>query len=71
MPEQDPQFSLETQLRAIRDLLNQLQMGDHDFDENVRMFREGTEMIKACREYLDEAEMSIKALVDGEEQEVG
>ena len=68
-------FSLEDKLREIRSLLDQMQSGSQDFDENVKLFTRGTQLIEACRNYLDEAELQIKQLVEGaagdEEAELG
>lgn len=58
-------FSLENKLREIRNLLEQMQAGELDFDENVKLFTNGTELIAQCRKYLDEAELQVKALVEG------
>lgn len=60
-------FSLEAQMQALREILNQMQVGNQDFDANIKLFTQGTALIKACRAYLDAAEMSVKMLVDGEE----
>ncbi len=58
-------FSLENKLREIRSLLEQMQAGELDFDENVKLFTDGTNLIEQCRKYLDEAELKVKALVAG------
>ena len=64
-------FLLEEKLRRIRKLLDQMQSGELDFDENVKLFTEGTELIEACRVYLDRAELRVKQLIErngGEEE---
>ncbi len=58
-------FSLESKLRKIRSLLEQMQAGELDFDENVKLFTMGTDLIEQCRQYLDEAELKVKTLVEG------
>jgi len=69
--EKQENFLLEEKLRKIRKLLDQMQSGELDFDENVKLFTEGTQLIDACRTYLDQAEMRVKQLIDrnGEEEE--
>ncbi|HHG85731.1 MAG TPA: exodeoxyribonuclease VII small subunit [Bacteroidetes bacterium] len=66
MSEDKKEFSLEQNLRDIRALLQEMQTGSQDFDENIRLFRQGTKLIKASRNYLDEAELSIKQLIESE-----
>ena len=58
-------FSLEDKLREIRSLLDNMQTGDLDFDENVKLFTRGTDLIEQCRKYLDEAELQVRQLVEG------
>ena len=58
-------FSLEDKLREIRSLLDNMQTGDLDFDENVKLFTRGTNLIEQCRKYLDEAELQVRQLVEG------
>ena len=58
-------FSLEDKLREIRSLLDNMQTGDLDFDENVKLFTRGTSLIEQCRKYLDEAELQVRQLVEG------
>ena len=60
-------FTLERNLKKIRDIIEKMQMGDLDFDENVALFKEGSETIAACKKYLDQSELLIKKLVEGEE----
>ncbi len=64
--ETDKVFSLEEKLKEIREILQNMQVGVNDFDENIRLFTKGTEMIGECRTYLDEAEMSVKQLIGGD-----
>lgn len=61
-------FSLEEKLREIRGLLDKMQSGDQNFDENMRLFQEGTAAIKDCREYLDTAELAIKQVIEADEE---
>lgn len=58
-------FALEEKLREIRGLLDNMQTGNLDFDENVKLFTKGTDLIEKCRKYLDDAELQVKALVEG------
>lgn len=61
----DKEFSLEEKLTQIREILEKMQMSSLNFDENVKLFTNGTQMIKECRAYLDESELLIKRLIDG------
>ena len=63
-------FSLEEKLREIRSLLDQMQTGTMDFDENVKLFTQGTGLIDQCRTYLDQAEMRIQQLIERNGEDV-
>jgi exodeoxyribonuclease VII small subunit len=58
-------FSLEEKLKEIREILQKMQVGANDFDENIKLFAQGTALIADCRKYLDTAEVSVKQLING------
>lgn len=62
----EKEFSLEDSLQHIREILDKMQRGVSDFDKQMALFKEGNQLIKDSRTYLDGAEMTIKQLVDGE-----
>jgi exodeoxyribonuclease VII small subunit len=57
-------FSLEDKLREVREILQKMQVGANDFDENIKLFTQGTALIDLCRKYLDTAEVSVKQLIN-------
>lgn len=59
-------FSLEKKLTEIRALVEKMQKGITDFDEQVALFRQGNDMIEECRKYLDASELKIRKLVEGD-----
>lgn len=63
---QKDDFSLEKKLGEIRSIVEKMQQGTVDFDEQIALFKKGQELIKSCQHFLDKAEMDIKQLVDGE-----
>lgn len=58
-------FSLEAKLKEIKEILNKMQLGVNDFDENIKLFTQGNALIEECRAYLDKAELSVRQLVEG------
>lgn len=64
-------FSLEDKLTEIRKMVDQMQKGVSDFDQQVALYQAGAAMIKECREYLDSSELQIKQLIDGKEENIG
>lgn len=64
-PTEEETFSLEEKLKEIREILQKMQVGANDFDENIKLFTQGTALIATCRKYLDTAEVSVKQLING------
>lgn len=62
---QKDDFSLEKKLGEIRTIVEKMQQGTVDFDEQIALFKQGQELIKSCQAFLDKSEMDIKQLVDG------
>ncbi|RMG55350.1 MAG: exodeoxyribonuclease VII small subunit [Bacteroidetes bacterium] len=61
-----PEFSLETELEALRQLLKRMQQEVHDFDQQVALYQQGMTLIGRCREYLDTSELEVQQLIEGE-----
>ncbi|MFK7973076.1 MAG: exodeoxyribonuclease VII small subunit [Bacteroidia bacterium] len=59
-------FSLEKTLGEIRAIVEKMQQGAVDFDEQIALFKKGQDLIKESQQFLNEAELEIKQLVDGE-----
>ena len=62
----DKPFSLEKKLEEIRQLVEKMQRGVSDFDQQVDLFKQGNQLIKECREYLDKSELKIEQLIKEE-----
>lgn len=62
-------FSLDTQIQRIRAIVEEMQKGVTDFDRQVALFKEGTQLIKACNQYLQQSELDIQQLIDNELKE--
>jgi len=62
----EEKFSLEDKLESLRILVEKMQKGVSDFDQQVTLFKEGNKLIKECRDYLNGAELEIQQLIKGE-----
>jgi len=63
------EFSLENSLAEIRSIVEQMQSGVSDFDKQIELFKKGNKLIKACQNYLNEAELEVKQLIGNELQD--
>lgn len=66
MSQMSEEFSLEKKLEELRQLLKRMQHSELDFDEQLRMFSEGKQLITACRAFLDQSELKVQKLVAGQ-----
>ena len=62
----DSDFSLEKKLEELRALVEKMQKGVADFDKQVSLFKDGTQIIRECRAYLDQSELQVQQLISGE-----
>lgn len=67
---QEEEFSLEKKLAEIRSIVEKMQQGAVDFDEQIALFKQGQALIASCQGFLDKAELEIRQLVDGELEDV-
>ncbi|MCA9486650.1 exodeoxyribonuclease VII small subunit [Candidatus Woesearchaeota archaeon] len=57
-------MSYETDIKRIEEILSLLENGGTvRLDEHVALVKEGLALAKACREYLDLAELSVKKII--------
>lgn len=64
------EFSLEETLAEVRGIVDKMQKGVSDFDQQLALFKQGNQHIKACQEYLNQAEFKIKQLVEGKTEDI-
>lgn len=62
---QSESFNLAEKLTQIRQLIDRMQQGGADFDQQMQLFQEGQGLIQSCRAYLGNAELKIQQLIDG------
>ncbi len=64
-------FSLEEKLTEIRSIVEKMQQGISDFDQQVALFEQGTRLVQDCRQYLNQSELQIQQLISGESGKEG
>lgn len=57
-------FSLEKSLARLEEISEQLGSADLSLDESLKLFEEGTKLVKKCKEKIESAELKIKELSD-------
>jgi len=59
--------SFEENMSRLEEIVRAMERGDVALDESLKLFQEGTELVRLCGKMLDEAEMQVKLIsVDSE-----
>jgi len=55
--------SFEQNMQRLEQIVRALERGDVPLEESLKLFQEGTELVRACGNLLDEAEQQVKMIV--------
>ena len=58
-------YSFEQALQRLDEIVKQMERGNTSLDESLRLFEEGTSLVRKCGEQLDQAELKIVRLMKG------
>ena len=58
--------TFESQLMRLEQIVRAMEKGDVPLDEALKLFREGTELVRSCGKLLDDAEFQVKMVLAGE-----
>ena len=61
MSEQNQSF--EQNMQRLEQIVRALERGDVPLEESLKLFQEGTELVRACGNLLDEAEQQVKMIL--------
>ena len=55
--------TFEQSMQRLEQIVRTLERGDAQLDESLKLFQEGTELVRACGKLLDEAELQVKKVM--------
>lgn len=55
-------MSFEEKMNRLEQIVRAMERGDIALEESLKMFQEGTELVKSCSKMLDEAEIAVKKI---------
>ena len=61
MNQQNQNF--EATMQRLEQIVRAMERGDVALDESLKLFQEGTELVKNCAKMLDEAELQVKKVM--------
>ena len=57
--------TFEENMRRLEQIVRAMERGDVALDESLKLFQEGTELVRQCGKLLDEAQLQIEKVVKG------
>ena len=55
--------TFEQSMIRLEQIVRAMERGDVALDESLKLFQEGTELVRSCGKLLDEAELQIKKVM--------
>ena len=52
--------SFEQNMQRLEQIVRAMERGEVSLEESLKMFSEGTELVRSCGKILDEAELQVK-----------
>ena len=63
MNEQNLNF--ESSMQRLEQIVRTMERGDVALEDSLKLFQEGTELVRRCGKLLDEAELQVKRVMSG------
>ena len=54
--------TFEENMQRLEQIVRAMERGDVALEESLKLFREGTELVRSCGKLLDEAELQVKKI---------
>lgn len=55
--------NFEQSMERLTQIVRAMERGDVTLDESLKLFQEGTDLVRACGKILEEAELQVKKIV--------
>ena len=57
--------TFEENMQRLEQIVRAMERGDVALDESLKLFQEGTDLVRSCGKLLDEAQLQIEKVVNG------
>ena len=58
-------MTFEQNMQRLEQIVRAMERGDVALEESLKLFQEGTELVRKCGKLLDEAELQVKKVMAG------
>lgn len=55
--------TFEENMQRLEQIVRAMERGDVALEESLKLFQEGTELVRSCGKLLDEAQMQVKKIM--------
>ena len=55
--------TFEANMQRLEQIVRAMERGDVALEESLKLFQEGTELVRACGKLLDEAQLQVKKIM--------
>lgn len=56
-------LSFEASMQRLEQIVRIMERGDAPLEESLKLFQEGTELVRSCGKLLEEAELQVKKIM--------
>ena len=57
--------SFESNMQRLEQIVRAMERGDVPLEESLKLFQEGTELVRSCTELLENAQLQVKMIMTG------
>ena len=58
-----PNKTFEESMSRLEQIVRAMERGDVPLEESLKMFQEGTELVRSCQKLLDDAQLQVKMIM--------
>lgn len=58
-----PNMTFEESMQRLEQIVRAMERGDVPLEESLKLFQEGTELVRSCGMLLDEAQLQVKKIM--------
>ena len=61
-------INFETQMKKLESLINEMESGDLNLEDSIKMYEDGIKLVNKCQTALQNAEQKVKILSESSEK---
>lgn len=59
--------TFEENMKRLEEIVRAMERGEVPLEESLKLFQEGTELVRTCGKLLDDAQLQVKKITAGED----